>query len=129
MTVTAAGMQDRDGAHRLPALLRERFSTISLVWADGGYAGSPSGAGRWRWTRSAGQPSWRMRLRLVFEVIRLPPLAGRWPSASMRRRSAGADALACEFTDAVDQLRVVRQLVEPLDRAVFACHSAVMSLA
>ncbi|MEQ4725359.1 transposase [Nonomuraea sp. B19D2] len=39
MTVTAASMQDRDGAHRLLALLRERFSTISLVWADGGYAG------------------------------------------------------------------------------------------
>jgi transposase len=39
VTVTAAGMQDRDAAHRLLALLRERFSTISLVWADGGYAG------------------------------------------------------------------------------------------
>jgi transposase len=39
VTVTAAGVQDRDGAHRLLALLRERFSTISLVWADGGYAG------------------------------------------------------------------------------------------
>jgi len=37
--VTAAGVQDRDGGHRLLALLRERFSTISLVWADGGYAG------------------------------------------------------------------------------------------
>jgi transposase len=39
VTVTAAGMQDRDAAHRLLALLREHFSTISLVWADGGYAG------------------------------------------------------------------------------------------
>jgi transposase len=39
VTVTAAGMQDRDSAHRLLALLRERFSTITLVWADGGYAG------------------------------------------------------------------------------------------
>ena len=39
VTVTAASMQDRDGAHRLLALVRERFSTISLVWADGGYAG------------------------------------------------------------------------------------------
>jgi transposase len=39
VTVTAAGMQDRDSAHRLLALLREHFSTISLVWADGGYAG------------------------------------------------------------------------------------------
>jgi transposase len=34
-----AGIQDRDGAIRLLAALRARFSTISLVWADGGYAG------------------------------------------------------------------------------------------
>jgi transposase len=37
--VTAASVQDRDGGHRLLALLRERFSTITLVWADSGYAG------------------------------------------------------------------------------------------
>ena len=37
--VTAASVQDRDGAFRLLALLRERFSTLCLVWADGGYAG------------------------------------------------------------------------------------------
>jgi transposase len=37
--VTAASVQDRDAGHRLLALLRERFSTITLVWADGGYAG------------------------------------------------------------------------------------------
>jgi transposase len=39
VVVTAASVQDRDGAFRLLALLRERFSTITLVWADGGYAG------------------------------------------------------------------------------------------
>ena len=39
VVVTAASVQDRDGACRLLGLLRERFSTISLVWADGGYAG------------------------------------------------------------------------------------------
>lgn len=39
MVVTMAGIQDRDGAHRLLAALRARFSTIRLVWADGGYAG------------------------------------------------------------------------------------------
>lgn len=39
VTVTAASVQDRDGAGPLLALLRERFSTIKLVWADGGYAG------------------------------------------------------------------------------------------
>ena len=37
----AASLQDRDGGHRLVALLRERSSTITLVWADGGYAGRP----------------------------------------------------------------------------------------
>jgi transposase len=37
--VTIASIQDRDGGLRLLTLLRERFSTISLVWADGGYAG------------------------------------------------------------------------------------------
>jgi transposase len=37
--VTAASVQDRDGAFRLLSILRERFSTIRLVWADGGYAG------------------------------------------------------------------------------------------
>ena len=39
VVVTAASVQDRDGACPLLALLRERFSTIVLVWADGGYAG------------------------------------------------------------------------------------------
>jgi transposase len=37
--LTVASAQDRDGACRLLALLRERFSTITLMWADGGYAG------------------------------------------------------------------------------------------
>ena len=37
--VTAASVQDRDAAFRLLTLLRERFSTIRLVWADGGYTG------------------------------------------------------------------------------------------
>ena len=37
--VTAASMQDRDGAVALLSVLRERFSTIRMVWADGGYAG------------------------------------------------------------------------------------------
>jgi transposase len=39
VVVTAASVQDRDGAYRLLALLRERFSTITVAWADGGYAG------------------------------------------------------------------------------------------
>jgi transposase len=37
--VTAASVQDRDGACGLLSLLQERFSTIRMVWADGGYSG------------------------------------------------------------------------------------------
>jgi transposase len=39
VVVTVAGIQDRDAAHRLLTTLRAKFSTISLVWADGGYTG------------------------------------------------------------------------------------------
>jgi len=39
VVVTIAGIQDRDAAHRLLTELRGRFSTVRLVWADGGYAG------------------------------------------------------------------------------------------
>ena len=39
VVVTAASIQDRDAAHRLLAALRGSFSTIRLVWADGGYSG------------------------------------------------------------------------------------------
>jgi transposase len=39
VSVTAASVQDRDGAVALLARVREKFSTIALVWADGGYAG------------------------------------------------------------------------------------------
>ncbi|WP_371737007.1 transposase [Rhodococcus opacus] len=39
VVVTAASIQDRDAAHRLLTALRGRFSTIRLVWADGGYPG------------------------------------------------------------------------------------------
>jgi transposase len=39
VVVTAASIQDRDAAHRLLATVRARFATVSLVFADGGYAG------------------------------------------------------------------------------------------
>jgi transposase len=42
-----ASLQDRDGAFRITAALREAFSTITLVWADAGYPG--------RFVRDAGK--------------------------------------------------------------------------
>jgi hypothetical protein len=43
--VIAASVRDRDAACRLLALLGERFFTIAVVWADGGYARSPGESG------------------------------------------------------------------------------------
>jgi transposase len=37
--VTAAGVQDRDGARPLLWNLRKAFPSVRLAWADGGYAG------------------------------------------------------------------------------------------
>jgi len=37
--VTAASVQDRDGARPALEILRDWYERISLVWADGGYAG------------------------------------------------------------------------------------------
>lgn len=37
--VTSASVQDRDGARPLLGALRKAFTTVSLAWADGGYAG------------------------------------------------------------------------------------------
>ncbi len=39
MVVTAANVQDRDGAKSLLAVLRHKFSRLRHIWADGAYAG------------------------------------------------------------------------------------------
>ena len=39
MVVHAASIQDRDGAKLLFEKVKGRFPRLSLVWADGGYAG------------------------------------------------------------------------------------------
>lgn len=57
--VTAASVQDRDAAKPLPWNLRRAFPSITLAWADGGYAGKPV-----TWARS--------RLRLTLEIVRRP---------------------------------------------------------
>jgi putative transposase len=39
IVVTAASVQDRDGAKQLLSVLRHRFSRLRHLWADGAYAG------------------------------------------------------------------------------------------
>ncbi|MEU5847891.1 transposase [Saccharopolyspora shandongensis] len=60
VVVTAACIQDRDGAHRLLAALRARFSTVSHIWADCGYTGRLRSGRRKSWTspsRSSNGPA------------------------------------------------------------------------
>jgi transposase len=39
VVVTAASVQNRDGAMQLLAVLQHKFSRLRLIWADGAYAG------------------------------------------------------------------------------------------
>jgi hypothetical protein len=49
VVVATASSQDRDGAFRITAALREAFSTSTLVWADAEYAGRFIRAARKIW--------------------------------------------------------------------------------
>ena len=71
MVVTAASVQDRDGAKQVLEVLRHQFSRLRRIWADGAYAGALVD---WVWSLR----SWRkVRLEITkrsataqgFEVI------------------------------------------------------------
>ena len=57
--VTAASVQDRDAARPLPWNLRRAFPSITLTWADGGYAGKLV-----TWAKT--------RLRFTLEIVKRP---------------------------------------------------------
>jgi putative transposase len=59
VVVTAASVQDRDGAKLLLEVLRHRFSRLRLIWADGAYAGELLA---WVW---ALRPWRKVRLEIV----------------------------------------------------------------
>lgn len=62
--VTAASVQDRDGARVALTRLREVFTAVVLVWADGAYSGSLR-----TWAHE--------KLALTLEIVRRPdPTAG-----------------------------------------------------
>ena len=60
VAVTAAAVQDRDGARPALAALHGAFPALGLIWADGGYAGRLV-----RWAKRA--------LQIAVEVVRKPP--------------------------------------------------------
>ena len=57
--VTAAGVQDRDGARPLLWNLRKAFPKVRLAWADGGYAGKLV-----TWAKD--------KLRLTVQIVKRP---------------------------------------------------------
>ena len=59
MVVTAASVQDRDGATQLLTPLRAKFSRLRLIWADQAYAGDLI---TWLW---ALRPWRKIRLAIV----------------------------------------------------------------
>jgi transposase len=59
--VTAAGVQDRDGAKPLLWNLRRAFPSVKLAWADGGYAGKLM-----TWARTTLKP------RLTLQIVKRP---------------------------------------------------------
>ncbi len=61
MLVTAASVQDRDAARPLLWNLRCAFASITLAWADGGYAGKLV-----TWTAA------RLKPNLTLEIVRRP---------------------------------------------------------
>jgi putative transposase len=62
VVVTAASVQDRDGAMYLLAILRSKFSRLRLIWADQAYTGDLVA---WLW----GLRPWR-KVRL--EIVKRP---------------------------------------------------------
>ena len=62
VVVTAASVQDRDGAMYLLAILRSKFSRLRLIWADQAYTGELVA---WLW----GLRPWR-KVRL--EIVKRP---------------------------------------------------------
>ncbi len=60
VVVHPADVQDRDGARLVLAGLRDRFSRLRLIWADGGYAGQLV-----EWVRGL-----RRRNKLRLEVVK-----------------------------------------------------------
>ena len=59
--ITAAGVQDRDGAKPLLWNLRRAFPSVKLAWADGGYAGKLI-----TWART------KLKPRLKVEIVKRP---------------------------------------------------------
>ena len=118
MLVHSAAIPDRDGAKSLFFKAAALFPTISLVWADGGYAGQLS-----EWLR--GWCGWvleivrRLEQQVGFQVLRKRWIVERtfaWLGHS-RRLSKDYEELV-ENSEAMIQIAMIRLMLQRLCRLV-----------
>jgi putative transposase len=118
VVVHSAAIQDRDGAKRLFFKAAPLFPTISLVWADGGYAGQLI-----EWLHRCS--GWlleivrRLEQQVGFQVLRKRWIVERtfaWLGHS-RRLSKDYEELV-ENSEAMIQITMIRLMLQRLCRPV-----------
>ena len=117
VVVTAASVQDRDGAMYLLAILRSKFSRLRLIWADQAYTGDRVA---WLW----GLRPWR-KVRL--EIVKRPEgtkgfllLPKRWVVErtfawlGRYRRLSKDDEYLTQTSEAMIRVAMIRLMVHRL---------------
>ena len=98
--ITAAGVQDRDGARPLLWNLRKAFPSVRLTWADSGYAGKLV-----TWAKTSSSPGSPSRSSSAPSSTRSSccPAAGSWSAPSPG--SPGHGAQSATMSDSPDITR------------------------
>ena len=117
VVITAANVQDREGAHTLLGTLATRFRRLRVIWADGAYAGDLQ-----QWVR--GLRKWgRVRLEIVrkpkgqrgFAVVPWRWIVERTFAWLGRHRRLKADYECLpETTEALIHIAMIRLMVRRL---------------
>src|SRR3984893_4470597 len=117
VVITAANVQDREGARTLPATLARRFRRLRVIWADGAYAGDLQ-----QWVR--GLRKWgKARLEIVrkprgqrgFAVVPWRWIVERTFAWLGRHRRLKADYECLpETTEALIHIAMIRLMVRRL---------------
>jgi putative transposase len=119
VVVTAASVQDRDGAKPLLAILRHQYSRLRLIWADGAYAGALVD---WVWCVRPWRP---VRLEMTtrsetapgFEVIPKRGIVERTLGGFNRyRRLSQEYAYRTDTSEAMIQVVMIHLMVRRLAR-------------
>jgi putative transposase len=117
--VTAAHVQDRDGAMSLLDVLRHRFSRLRVIWADQAYAGDLIA---WVWAL-------RPRRKVLLEIVKRPEgtkgfllLPQRWKVErtfgwfGRYRRLAKDDEYLTQSSEAMIRVAMIHLMVRRLAR-------------